>query len=207
MDNAISKITDTTTDAIKKASEIIHERLFSPMYFYFLIAWIITNWKFVYVFLFVEEETILRTQWMLKVDYLARMYQWDFSSCLHLVVIPAVSSFIFVWWLSVLSTKFYEKHEENQAEKRTVKRKVEYSEKVDEAKSQFEIRKLAFDPRVKYEDNKKFNESMDDNFEKITVAGISMLPSEVLYNTDYQAYKDFLEDFQNEVVNKEEDKK
>ncbi len=204
MDNSLSKIVGTASDAIEKAGEIVQERLFSPMYFYFFIAWIVSNWKFAYVLLFVDEKTILVTQRMLKVDYLAQMYGLDWSGILHLVIAPLISSFVFVWWLSLLSTKFYRKHEENQMEKRSAKRAVEYAEKVEIAKSEGEIRKAIFDTRVKYEDQKRFNDSMDENFDKVNIAGTSLLPSEVLYNTDYEAYKEALEEFQNEVTESDE---
>lgn len=204
MDNSLSKITETVSGVITKAGEIVQERLFSPMYFYFFIAWTVTNWKFAYVLLFVDEKTILLTQRMLKVDYLSQMYRLDWSSVLHLVVVPLISSFVFVWWLSRLSTVFYQKHEETLMEKRSAKRGVEYLEKVERVKSELEARKKIFDTRIKYEDQKRFNDSMDDNLEKVSIAGTSMLPSEVLYNTDYEAYKEALREFQSEVIESDE---
>lgn len=200
MENSLSKITDTTSKVFEKAGEIIQDRLFSPMYFYFLISWIVTNWKFVYTLLFVDEETILKTQRILKMEYMAQMYHLDFSSALHLFVVPALSSFIFVWWISLLSNKFYRKHEENQMEKRTVLREIEYKEKVKLAKSERAIREAESDIGVKYEDNAGFNDSLDESEEKVSVAGIDMLPSEVLYNTDRKAYEDQLNAWNDEQV-------
>lgn len=200
MEIPLSKITETASKAFEKAGEIVQDRLFSPMYFYFLISWVITNWKFVYTLLFVDQETILKMQGILKVDYMAQMYHLDVSSALHLFIIPLISSFVFVWWLSLISKKFYQKHEENQMEKRTVLRKIEYTEKVEQAKSEREIREAVFDIQIKYEEHADFNDSFDEDYEKITFGKITLLPSKVLYATDYEAYKEALVDFQNREI-------
>lgn len=200
MENSLSKITETASKAFEKAGELIQDRLFSPMYFYFLISWIVANWKFVYTFFFVDEETILKTQQILKVDYMAQMYHLDITSVIHLFIIPAISSFVFVWWISLISNKFYRKHEENQMEKRAVLREIEYKEKVRLAKSERTIREAESDIGVKYGENEEFNDFLDDGGEKVIVAGIEMLPSEVLYNTDRKAYVDQLNSWIDEQV-------
>lgn len=205
MENSLSKITDTATKVFDKAGEIAQDRLFSPMYFYFLIAWVITNWRFVYSLLFVDEETILKTQNVLKVDYLSQMYKLDVFSGLHLFIIPFISSFVFVWWLSILSNKFYQKHEQNQMGKRSILRDIEYREKVKQAKSEREIRDAESDIMLKYADNTDFNDFLDDSGDKVEVAGIEMLPSEVLFNTDPKAYKDQLNNWFDEQAQIGED--
>lgn len=204
MEIPLSKITDTASKAFEKAGEIVQDRLFSPMYFYFLISWIVTNWKFVYTLLFVDQDMILKTQQILKVDYLAQMYHWDISSVLHLAVVPIISSFVFVWWLSVVSNEFYRKHEENQMEKRSVLRAVEYKEKVKQAISERVMRDAESDTGVKYTDNTEFNDYLDNLGENVTVAGLEMLPSEVLYNTDRKAYEDQLYSWTNERIQNDE---
>lgn len=193
MDETAIKITDTISGAIQSVIEITKERIFTPMYFYFLGSWIVTNWKFVYTLFFADEETILRTQNMLKIEYLSQMYSTEWflplwNTVLKLIVIPAISSFMIIWWLSILSEMFFRKYEEHQMNKRVIKRDVEYREKVHYAKSEREIREQEFDNRIKYENNSDFNESLNEKSESINIGGTVMLPSEVLYNTDYKAY-------------------
>src|SRR3989344_28205 len=152
------------------------------MYFYFLGAWIITNWKFVYTLLFVNENTILQTHQMLKVDYLVQMYsfEWFFPllhSAIKLFIVPFISSFVVIWWLSKLSEVFFQKYEEHQMNKRVIKRGIEYKEKLSYAISEREIREQEFDNRVKYEDNVDFNDWLDEQNKEVEIAKTTMLPS------------------------------
>jgi len=203
MEDTTTKITDTISDAVRNVVEITRERIFTPMYFYFLGAWIVTNWKFVYSLLFVNEETILQTYQVLKVDYLAQMYSLEWllpllNSILKLLIIPLISSFVIIWWLSKLSEMFFQKHEEHQMNKRVIKRDVEYREKVHYAKSKREIREQELDNKIKYVGNKGFNEWLDEQNEGVNIGRASMLPSDVLYNTDYKAYEAALDDYINQ---------
>ena len=199
MKDTLEKITDKTSDIISDISEIAKERIFTPMYFYFLCAWVITNWKFVYTLIFVDEKIILETQGVLKVDYLYQMYSFfGWYSILHLIIIPAVASFVVVWWLSIFSEKFYEKHKKHQMNKRIIKNKIEYEERVEYAFSQRKIRDAKSDENsVKYLDNenRNFNNWYDDGKENIKVGEYEFLPSEALYNNDYEAYRVELEEF------------
>ena len=192
---------------IDDAKEILKERIFSPMYFYFIIAWIITNWSFVYVLLFVEENFILDHEKVLKIDYLKSYYSFSTSydmywSFLELLVIPAIAAFGAAWWLSRLSEIFYKKHEEHKQENRMIQRRLEYVEKVRVAKQEREVRDAESDKNtIKYEDNREFNERLD--IETVDVAGLTMLPSEVLYNSDYEAYKEKLSEWKAENSNRD----
>lgn len=205
MESVIEKIAHTASDALKSASEIAKERIFTPMYFYFLGAWIITNWKFVYVLLLADEHVILGTKGILKVDYLAQMYGFNFNSALHLVIIPIITSYLIVWWLSIVSEKFYQRHEEHQMNKRAIKRLVEYREKVLFFKSQREIREQQLDDAIKYEDNREYNDQINASNPEVQVNGVPMLPSEVLYKTDYLAYKTGLDEYLGEQAEIGED--
>ncbi len=185
----------------KNLAEVIKERLFSPMYFYFIIAWLITNWKFAYTFLFTNEEVVGNIRKILKIEYLGQFYQFDsFASCSwsvsKLILIPAFSAYIAVWWFSRLSERFYERNETYKKNKRVILRWIEYEEKVSIAKKEREIRDAQADKKeIRYEDNEEFNSDFDDNSKEVQVAGITMRPSEVLYNTDYEAYKAELEEW------------
>lgn len=49
--------------------------------------------------------------------------------------------------------------------------------------------------RLKYEDYPEFNNYLDEAQDDITVAGISLIPSDVLFNTDHKAYREALIEF------------
>ena len=101
-----------------------------------------------------------------------------------------ISTYVAVWWLSRLSEKFFERNEEYKSNKRVIERKLEYSEKVKISREQKEIRDLESDKKsIRWEDNSEFNQSIDDA-NNVLVSGIDMQPSEVLYNSDYEAYKE-----------------
>lgn len=199
--STIEDIKTTIKDNTENITEIVQERVFKPMYFYFIIAWSITNWKFVYTFLFANEKIIVEQKSILKVEYLTNLYQWNsnyeiFISILYLFIIPAATTFIVVWWLSKLSAIFFEKNEEHKQEINFIKNKVLYKGKVDYAKEQRKIRDAESDKKdIRYEDNDEFNENFDSLSDDIEIAGTNLKPSEVLYNSDYDLYIEALREF------------
>jgi len=205
METTFTKITDTVSDTFKNMIEMSKERLFTPMYFYFILAWIVTNWKFTYTLLFVDNQVIWDTQHFLKVDYLSQMYGFNLWSAFHLFLIPISVSYLVVWWFSQVSERFYKKYEEHQTNKRVIKREIDYKEKLGYAIAEREIREQKFDDKLQYNDNRDFNEWLDEHNDEVSVGGVSMLPSEVLYKTDYLAYKTASDDYINQQVQMGED--
>lgn len=197
MQSDLKKITETVSEGIKDASEVVKERLFSPMYFYFFIAWIVTNWKFSYALFFVDEKNLK----VPKIEYLIGFYRAEntydyFWNFFELLFIPAISAYLAVWWLSIISEKFYEKNEQFKANKIAIKRGIDYAGQIRAQRESVILRDIEYEkPDINYGDNPEFNEHLDDLDEKVVVSGIPMLPSEVLYKTDYQAYKDELFDW------------
>lgn len=193
-------MSETIVKNIKNNTEnildVVKERVFSPMYFYFIIAWIISNWKFVYTLFFIDDQYIK----IPKVEYLANFYKVSSSidfyfNFLHLFIIPAVSTFVAVWWLSKLSEKFYGKNEKHKLNQVSIKKQLVYTAQVEEYTWRKKIRDLESDKnKIKYEDNESFNDYYDQNNEEIILSGIHFKPSEVLYNNDYEAYKEELSD-------------
>ncbi len=202
-------------ESIKKISEdiseVVKERIFSPMYFYFILAWVITNWKFTYTFFFTDENVIFEKKEVLKMDFLLNLYHWSsFSEILwsisKLLIIPAISAFVAVWFLSKLSEKFYKKNEEHKQNKRVIKKELEYEAKVRFFRSEREIRDLESDKnRIKYEDQGGFNEKFDENRENIEINNSSFLPSKVLYENDYESYKEGLNQYNQHLENMADD--
>ena len=55
-------------------------------------------------------------------------------------------------------------------------------------------------PGLEYNDNPEFNDFLDESNDTIIISGLKYTPSEVLYNIDREAYREFLQDFQDEVA-------
>jgi len=199
--NTADEIKETAKEIYNNVSEVLTERVFRPMYFYFIISWSIINWKFLYVFLFGNEEIIIEQKSILKVEYLSSLYQWSSwleigCSLLFLLILPAISAFVVVWWLSLLSEKFFEKNEQYKLNILSIKRRLEYKNKVDYAKEQRAIRDAESDKKdIRYEDNAEFNDDFDSLSEDVVLAGTNFKPSEVLYNNDYDLYVEALREF------------
>lgn len=199
--NTADEIKETVKEIYNNVSEVLTERVFRPMYFYFIISWSIINWKFLYVFLFGNEEIIVEQKSILKVEYLSSLYEWSSwqeasYSLLFLVVLPAISAFVVVWWLSLLSEMFFEKNEQYKLNISSIKRRLEYKNKVDFAKEQRAIRDAESDKKdIRYEDNAEFNDDFDSVSEDVVLAGANFKPSEVLYNNDYDLYVEALKEF------------
>lgn len=203
----LEDVKDFTKEILKDTKEIVIERFFSPMYYYFLMAWIIYNWTFVYSLFFVESTKFKK----FKIDYLLSFYPTtSFVDYVHnfwyVLLGPAVSTYILIWWISIWSEKSFERFEKYKSNKRTIKRKLEYEEKYIVAKEQRKIREEESDkPEIRFIDNQEFNEWFDENNDEVNIAGIPYRASEALYYTDFQSYKEALEEYNNRDVEKEED--
>ena len=145
----------------------------------------------------------------LKVDYLLSFYPVDSFSNIalnvwYVFVGPAISTILFIWCFSILSELSYKRFEQYKTNKRTIKRLLDYEEKVKIAKEEREIRDQESDkPEVRYIDHEDFNKWLDDSQDNVVVGSLSYSPSEVLYNTDYQSYKEALEEYNNQVKQEE----
>lgn len=200
----IEEAKDIGKEILKDTKEVVIERFFSPMYFYFIMAWILCNWTFVYSLLFVESNTLKKY----KVDYLLSFYPTNtFLEVLYnlwsMLIGPAFSTYLLIWWVSRLSEKSFERFEVYKSNKRTIQRGLVYTEKVKIAKEERKIRDEESDKNdIRYIDQEEFNTWLDDRQENIEVSGVNYLPSEVLYNTDYESYKEQLNEF---LVQEKED--
>jgi len=193
----IESMWDKGKEIADNAQTILKERLFSPIYFYFIIAWILTNRKFLYVLLFVDQQYYLWT----KLQYMVSLYSFEsfrvgLRSICELLIIPVVAALIAARPLAWVWELFFERYEQNKLNQISIKRKLDYDAKVKEAKNQREIRDLESDKKeIQYMDNDDFNDRFDAEQGVVEVAGYKYTPSEVLYNTDYEAYKDMLQDY------------
>ncbi len=199
--NTADEIKETAKELYNNVSEVLTERVFRPMYFYFIISWSVINWKFLYVFLFGNEEIIIEQKSILKVEYLSSLYQWSSwleigCSLLFLLILPAISTFIVVWWLSLLSEKFVKKNEAHKERIKSVKKLILEKEKFYFENEMVQLRELeAKKQQIKYEDNLEYNDYLDGLQDNIVIGNITILPSRALYENDYGAYKVGLDEF------------
>ena len=211
--NVVEKVETAMVDKLwnlfKTTGKILEERVFSPMYFYFIISRVLWNWKFVYVLLFVDQSNLMRE----KLDLMTSFYTfdscWNFRlSLLHFLLWPVFTTWLAIQpltWLSNKITKYYEK---KQQDKRLEIHKLQFKEillKAYEEKQQQE--KEAEKLKIEYKSNSEFNDWIDQTFapsewEGIQIGEVTGFPvSEALYYTDYEAYISLLENYKNDIKN------
>lgn len=93
------------TDSIVIASE---ERITSPFYGYFVISWIIVNWRLIYIAFFVRGEDIFKKTNLLSNEYLffnipsfRTVGYW-----LDFLIYPFIAT-LFIFWLMPYITRIY----------------------------------------------------------------------------------------------------
>ncbi len=114
----VNEIVDSVKNAIK-------ERLGSIMYGMFLISWIGWNWQVIYTTLFIDQNIILANTGLLKIDYIKTFYTnaWVFFG--SIVIGPAISTYLIIWWLSKIDLMCSRKNYSNKAKKELEKTKIE----------------------------------------------------------------------------------
>lgn len=206
--NVVEKVETAMVDKLwnflKTIGKILEERVFSPMYFYFIISRVLWNWKFVYVLLFVDQSNLMRE----KLDLMTSFYTFDSWWCFLLTVLYLLWWPLFTTWLAIqpltwLSNKITKYYEKNQQVKRLEIHKLQFQEillKAYEEKQQQE--KEARKNMLEYKKNPDFNDRIDNEYPSIEIWEMTGFPvSEALYHTDYQAYISLLENYKNDIKN------
>lgn len=206
--NVVEKVETAMVDKLwnflKTIGKILEERVFSPMYFYFIISRVLWNWKFVYVLLFVDQSNLMRE----KLDLMTSFYTFDSWWCFLLTVLYLLWWPLFTTWLAIqpltwLSNKITKYYEKNQQVKRLEIHKLQFQEillKAYEEKQQQE--KEARKNMLEYKENPDFNDRIDKEYPSIEIWEMTGFPvSEALYHTDYQAYISLLENYKNDIKN------
>lgn len=111
-----NEIVDSVKDALKK-------KLSSYIYGTFIIYWLVFHWKFVYTIFFISEDIVLKTQGLLKNEYLSIMF-FDYKSLYFWAswVLPFLFTYTTIWMLpKYVLLKAFEKEEEYETNKRVFK--------------------------------------------------------------------------------------
>jgi len=121
----IKKITDSfksiigekheVTEAIREALE---DRVVSPFYGYFIISWLLVNWDYIYIALFVNTEFIYQKTGLLRNEYLfqeilpTHLVGWSYW--LDFLIIPFIFTCVAFYIMPFLTRKFYRQHIRNK---------------------------------------------------------------------------------------------
>lgn len=98
----------------------LNDRVASPFYGYFLISWLMLNWRLPYVAFFVGEEYIYEKTGLIRIEYLDTLayfpttfyeFMWFLLKSL---VGPFFLTIVFFWFLFPISKSFYRKGLQNQ---------------------------------------------------------------------------------------------
>lgn len=118
-----SKITNSFKEFFGKENEFIEsvdiavqERITSPFYGYFIVSWIVLNWKIIYIAFFVNQEKIIEKTNLLRHEYLSSSFPL-YLSWKHFwlfLIYPFVLTTLFFWLFPYITRFFYRKSLKNQ---------------------------------------------------------------------------------------------
>lgn len=102
----------------------LNDRINSPLYSTFVIAWCISNWQIFYVTFFITQRELGDSKLEFVINHLTFCNIWN---SLHTVVIPLVATFVYIYLLPWLDNKvsktFYEMRAKRKATKVTAMEK------------------------------------------------------------------------------------
>lgn len=90
---------------VSSINKTINDRFGNIMYGTFVVSWCVWNWESIYITFFVDQDIILQLYGQLKISYLQSQYSFSslsisIWSIVRLIIGPALSTYIIIWWLS-----------------------------------------------------------------------------------------------------------
>ena len=116
-------------DFFKEVFISMKEKVSSPFLRYFAFSWVITNYKFVYIFLFQDDALFLKHKGMLKIEYLTTHYfsadlAMNFLWCVFFfLLIPICSALFFIYIFPEWNNAFLKQYQDNINEEEELKQK------------------------------------------------------------------------------------
>lgn len=164
------------------------ERMDSSMYGSLIISWCLWNWEFLYITFFVDQDIIFELTDKLKIEYLLSQYVWTpwYSlgvwSSLKLFILPLLSAYFIVFWLSRIENWFFRETTSHQyAKKREMNQQeqifLEETQKVLKTK----VENVEIEKRIETEmsDEEKwdieYDDAMQDNQFKVKMARLQQV--------------------------------
>lgn len=204
VENVEKNVMDKIWDSLNSMGKILEERVFSPMYFYFIISRILWNRKFVYVLLFVDQTGLIEEKLNLMSSFYSFDGWWSFFGMLFGILLwPLCTTWLAIQPLTWLSNKVTKYYEEKQQVKRLEIHSLQFQEKLLKAyEEKQQQEKEARKNMIEYKANPTFNDRIDNEYPSIEIWEMTGFPvSEALYHTDYQAYISLLENYKDEINN------
>lgn len=82
---------------VQATNAALEERISSPFYGYFIVGWIITNWKLVYASFFLDQDKIFQKTGLLRNEYIQTIFPVDQWFWLNFFIIPIAFTLVFFW--------------------------------------------------------------------------------------------------------------
>jgi len=96
---------------------IFKERISNPFFRYFIISWILWNYKFIYFLFFLDESIFYKIHNLSKFDYLIQniyFYNTWYCNLWLFVIAPLISTWVLIFILPEFTYLFLDKHNENK---------------------------------------------------------------------------------------------
>jgi len=133
----VSKLLGDKNEVVQSTGEALEERITSPFYGYFLLSWVLYNWYFLYVALFVDQELIFQQTSLLRNEYLLSFFANFslFKILIQFFFAPLLLTILFFWFFPFVTRPFFRKNLRNKK----VLKLIELEENQEEVKKEIEL--------------------------------------------------------------------
>lgn len=137
--NFVREVLGKDNEIVSSAAASIEERMSSPFYGYFIISWLIFNWKFLYIAFFVDQEKIFEKTGLLRDEYIWLKLPVDiYGHILQFVFYPFLLTSLAVFVFPFVTRLFFWKNILNKQALLKIQAK-QNSQKVEEIKSEVSV--------------------------------------------------------------------
>jgi hypothetical protein len=137
-ESALKKLKDffgENNELVQSTQGAVNDRITSPFYGYFLIAWLLVNWRFLYAAFFINEDVLFAKKGLLRDEYINLIFPHTVVNLvLYSLLIPIGITFLFFWLFPYGTRIFYRKSIKNQKALRIIELQEMQQEKREEKK-------------------------------------------------------------------------
>lgn len=112
----IKEITGENNEIVESTGLAINDRISSPFYGYFIISWLILNWKIPYSAFFIDQDIIFGIKNINRLDYISEMipnlFSWVYLK--SFIILPFLLTLFFFYIFPYVSRVFYTKDLKNK---------------------------------------------------------------------------------------------
>lgn len=161
-------------ELVASAEIALSERIASPFYGYFLISWLIINWKIIYVAFFLDQQYLFEKTGLLRNEYLQTIippfgpqYLWQF------LLEPTILAWAILWLFPYGTRVFYRKSLRNKKALKVI-----------------ELRELRKEQQQRVELTKTETELFESELEKKRIEKVAASESpELLWENEYKEFE------------------